>query len=208
MFELFFVNFIQPGAQPLRPEFKGILCSRQFVHAFLLSARSPVNPGSNALVGLRIKKLKLHADFPAPSALSRNSALYGANRQAYRQYRRYRVDSPVRQFHVRYCHPESHNISTGLGNQRIGATQSIYHVPVKCVSQTAYERCDCPDDQTCGLRMVMFKVRNAIADILDNTSLADVVGQVKSAQAQKLAQAFGPGNLINTKNTIPNDKGE
>ena len=46
--------------------------------------------------------------------------------------------------------------------------------PIRCVSQMAYESCGCPDEQTCGLRMVMGDVRNAIADILDNTTLADV----------------------------------
>jgi Rrf2 family protein len=46
--------------------------------------------------------------------------------------------------------------------------------PVKCVSQMAYEPCGCPDEQTCGLRLVMGDVRNAIAEILDHTSLADV----------------------------------
>jgi Rrf2 family protein len=46
--------------------------------------------------------------------------------------------------------------------------------PIKCVSQMAYEPCGCPDEQTCGLRLVMGDVRNAIADILDHTSLADV----------------------------------
>ena len=47
--------------------------------------------------------------------------------------------------------------------------------PIKCVSQMSYEPCGCPDEETCGLRMVMGDVRNAIADILDTTSLADVV---------------------------------
>lgn len=47
--------------------------------------------------------------------------------------------------------------------------------PVKCVSQMAYEPCGCPDEDTCGLRLVMSDVRNAIVDILDTTSLADVV---------------------------------
>lgn len=47
--------------------------------------------------------------------------------------------------------------------------------PVKCVSQMAYEPCGCPDEETCGLRLVMGDVRNAIADILDHTSLADVI---------------------------------
>ena len=46
--------------------------------------------------------------------------------------------------------------------------------PIKCVSQMAYESCGCPDEETCGLRLVMSEVRNAIADILDNTSLAEV----------------------------------
>jgi Rrf2 family protein len=50
--------------------------------------------------------------------------------------------------------------------------------PIRCVSQTAYEPCDCPDIQTCGLRMIMLDVRNAIADILDHTSLADVTKRV------------------------------
>jgi len=46
--------------------------------------------------------------------------------------------------------------------------------PIKCVSQMAYEPCGCPDEETCGLRLVMGDVRNAIVDILDRTTLADV----------------------------------
>lgn len=46
--------------------------------------------------------------------------------------------------------------------------------PIRCVSQMAYEPCGCPDERTCGLRMVMGDVRNAIAGVLDHTSLADV----------------------------------
>ena len=47
--------------------------------------------------------------------------------------------------------------------------------PIRCVSQVAYERCTCPDEEHCGLRMVMLDVRNAISNILDRFSLADVV---------------------------------
>ena len=46
--------------------------------------------------------------------------------------------------------------------------------PIRCVSQTAYERCECPDEEACKLRAIMFKVRNAISDILDETTLADL----------------------------------
>ena len=54
--------------------------------------------------------------------------------------------------------------------------------PVKCVSQMAYEPCGCPDEDTCGLRMVMGDVRNAISNILDNTTLAAVIKRVEAAQ--------------------------
>ncbi len=55
--------------------------------------------------------------------------------------------------------------------------------PIRCVSQMAYEPCDCPDEQTCGLRMAMGDVRNAIAAILDNTSLADVIARMNDKRA-------------------------
>src|SRR6266540_956643 len=58
--------------------------------------------------------------------------------------------------------------------------------PIRCVSQMAYEPCGCPDEETCGLRLVMGDVRNAIADILDNTSLADVTKR-QNALRKKLA---------------------
>jgi len=52
--------------------------------------------------------------------------------------------------------------------------------PPHCVSEIAYEPCGCPDEQTCGLRMVMSDVRNAITDILDHTSLADIAERQES----------------------------
>ena len=55
--------------------------------------------------------------------------------------------------------------------------------PIGCVSQMAYEPCGCPDEYSCGLRLVMLDVRNAIADILDQTSLTDVVERSGAAQA-------------------------
>ena len=50
---------------------------------------------------------------------------------------------------------------------------------VPCVSQTAYRRCDdCEDEAACGIRIVMKKVRDATGEILDGTTLADVLKQV------------------------------
>ena len=59
--------------------------------------------------------------------------------------------------------------------------------PVRCVSQMAYEPCGCPDEETCGLRLVMLDVRNAIAERLDNTTLADVILRVEAARAMRQA---------------------
>ena len=48
--------------------------------------------------------------------------------------------------------------------------------PVPCVSRTAYRRCeDCVDETACAVRSVMQDVRDAIAAILDNTSLGDMI---------------------------------
>jgi Rrf2 family protein len=47
--------------------------------------------------------------------------------------------------------------------------------PVPCVSRTAYRPCDdCADETACTVRAVMQDVRDAMAAILDNTSLADM----------------------------------
>ena len=58
--------------------------------------------------------------------------------------------------------------------------------PVSCVSQTAYKKCDeCLDEHCCGIRMVMNEVREAMSNILDKRSLADVVAQIKDAKGNQ-----------------------
>jgi Rrf2 family protein len=47
--------------------------------------------------------------------------------------------------------------------------------PIQCASVTAYRPCDdCDDEKACAVRLMMVKARNAIADVLDNHSLADM----------------------------------
>ncbi len=54
--------------------------------------------------------------------------------------------------------------------------------PVPCVSQTAYRKCEeCIDENSCGIRLVMKDVRDAIANVLDKTSLADVLKRTHNA---------------------------
>jgi Rrf2 family protein len=51
--------------------------------------------------------------------------------------------------------------------------------PLPCASETAYRKCEeCVDEQTCGTRIVMRRVRDAMAEILDHTTLADVCAEV------------------------------
>lgn len=65
--------------------------------------------------------------------------------------------------------------------------------PIGCVSQTAYEKCSCPDETHCGLRMLMLDVRNAIAGILDRYTVADVVGvTLRKLQRDNLPIPFSP----------------
>lgn len=47
--------------------------------------------------------------------------------------------------------------------------------PIACVSHSAYAKCSCPDEEHCGLRLLMMDVRNAISDVLDRCTLAQVV---------------------------------
>ncbi|HYP06611.1 MAG TPA: Rrf2 family transcriptional regulator [Bryobacteraceae bacterium] len=57
--------------------------------------------------------------------------------------------------------------------------------PLPCASETAYRRCDeCVDEKRCGTRMVMRQVRDAMAAILDHTTLADVHDKVKATEGE------------------------
>jgi Rrf2 family protein len=62
--------------------------------------------------------------------------------------------------------------------------------PIPCVSERAYVRCEeCVSEESCGTRMVMKEVRDAIAKILDGTTLADVCERVAKV-------GRGPGNNV------------
>lgn len=83
--------------------------------------------------------------------------------------------------------------------------------PIACASKTAYERCSCPDETHCGLRMIMIDVRNAIAAILDRYSLFNIVEItlrkirregaehffLKSDKSQEVDENFDPADPLN-----------
>ena len=48
--------------------------------------------------------------------------------------------------------------------------------PIACASRTAYEPCgDCNSVKACAVRFTMVKVREAISDVLDRMTIADMV---------------------------------
>ena len=60
--------------------------------------------------------------------------------------------------------------------------------PVSCVSQTAYKRCkECKDELTCGIRLVMKDVREAMSNILDKTSLEDMIFKTRKMSNETAA---------------------
>jgi Rrf2 family protein len=46
--------------------------------------------------------------------------------------------------------------------------------PISCVSVSGYHECGCPEPEICGLRKVWKEARDAIANVLDNTTFADI----------------------------------
>jgi Rrf2 family protein len=48
--------------------------------------------------------------------------------------------------------------------------------PIACASRTAFQPCsDCENVQRCRVRLAMARVRDAVSDILDNMTLADML---------------------------------
>jgi Rrf2 family protein len=66
--------------------------------------------------------------------------------------------------------------------------------PIACASRTAYQPCrDCRDVKTCTVRLLMTKVRDAMSDVLDSVSLAEMIAMGGHRQLAKLMpQAASP----------------
>ena len=59
--------------------------------------------------------------------------------------------------------------------------------PIACASRTAYQPCgDCNDVKTCTVRLLMTKVRDAMSDVLDRVTLAEMVGMGGRANTGKI----------------------
>jgi Rrf2 family protein len=63
--------------------------------------------------------------------------------------------------------------------------------PIQCASKTVYRRCDdCVDETRCAVRLVMLEAREAIANVLDNTTLAAMRALAQDGEAPPLAEGM------------------
>jgi len=68
-----------------------------------------------------------------------------------------------------------------------------YLAPISCVSVTEYKRCS--QESVCRFRRVMLQARNLVADLMDKSTLAEVMRSrpVISAEVQQLQGVYGDG---------------
>jgi Rrf2 family protein len=71
--------------------------------------------------------------------------------------------------------------------EKISLALVIRHIegplaPVSCVSEKYYSRCTCPNEEKCGIRSIMKEVRDAIVNILEGVSVAELCQRVKNLQ--------------------------
>jgi len=60
--------------------------------------------------------------------------------------------------------------------------------PIPCASETAFKPCEeCKDVESCGTRIIMREVRDAISGVLDRTTLADLLRKTDSKRPARAA---------------------
>lgn len=58
--------------------------------------------------------------------------------------------------------------------------------PVSCVSERFYEKCSCPDETRCPLRSIMKEVRDAVAVMMEGTTVGDLVARERRLQTEPM----------------------
>jgi Rrf2 family protein len=58
--------------------------------------------------------------------------------------------------------------------------------PVSCVSERFYEKCSCPDESRCAIRSVMKEVREAVVNIMERVTVAELCERARKLQVEPL----------------------
>ena len=75
--------------------------------------------------------------------------------------------------------------------ERINLAEIVRHIegplaPVSCVSEKFYEKCSCPDEARCAIRSVMKETRDAIVQIMERVTLAELAERARQLEQQPL----------------------
>jgi len=58
--------------------------------------------------------------------------------------------------------------------------------PVSCVSERYYEKCSCPDESRCAIRSVMKEIRDAVVNIAERVTVAELCDRYRRLQADSI----------------------
>ena len=58
--------------------------------------------------------------------------------------------------------------------------------PVRCVSKGFYRACSCPDESRCAIRSVMKEIRDAVVEIAERVTIAELCQRWRKLQDQPL----------------------
>ena len=59
--------------------------------------------------------------------------------------------------------------------------------PVSCVSEKFYEKCSCPDEARCAIRSVMKEIRQAVVNIAERVTIAELCERAHKLQQEPLS---------------------
>jgi Rrf2 family protein len=75
--------------------------------------------------------------------------------------------------------------------------------PIACASRTAYQPCqDCSNVKACSVRLMMTKVRDAISDVLDTVTLADMIAKGGRRNLTRVKPVRKSGALNKVSRTV------
>ena len=76
--------------------------------------------------------------------------------------------------------------------QHITLAAVIRHIegalaPVSCVSERFYEKCTCPDEARCAIRAVMKETRDAVVEIVERVTIAELCDRARRLQHEPVS---------------------
>ena len=76
--------------------------------------------------------------------------------------------------------------------EEITVAEIVRHIegalaPVSCVSERFYEKCSCPDEARCAIRSVMKEIRQAVVNVAERVTVAELCERARKLQEEPLS---------------------